>query len=115
MAQPGSEARMSKIIMPLVLRPQISPAVAAVACAHGALAGYLRWKDDPVVQEWASSVFFKRIYSPTDLNIWSAVQRWPGALVLTESRLDHLAVIAVFKPCRWSSSLPFNDLTLYSE
>lgn len=101
--------------MPLVLRPQISPAVAAVACAHGSLAGYLRWKDDPVVQEWVFSVFFKRIYRPIDMSTWSAVQRWPGALVLTESTLDHLPVIAVFKPCRWSSSLLFNELTLYAE
>lgn len=106
---------MNKIIMPLVLRPQVSPAVAAVACAHGALAGYLHWKDDPLVQAWVSSVFYKRIYCPADLTIWSAVQRWPGALVLTESQLDHLPVIAVFKPCRWSSSLPFNDLRLYGE
>jgi hypothetical protein len=106
---------MSKIIMPLVLRPQISPAVAAVACAHGALAGYLRWKDDPLVQEWVSSVFYKRIYRPNDLAAWSAVLRWPDVLVLTESQLDHLPVVAVFKPCRWSSGLPFSGLPLYAE
>jgi hypothetical protein len=104
---------VSKLIMPLVLRPQLSPAVAAIACAHGSLAGYLRWKDDPVVQEWISSVFFKRIFCPVDIVTWSAVLRWPEALVLTESQLDHLPVVAVFKPCRWSSGLIFNELPLY--
>ena len=105
---------MSKIIMPMVLRPQISPATAAIACAHGGLAGYLRWKDDPLVQEWISSVFYKRIYQPRDLTLWEAILRWPDALVLTESKLDRIQVIAVFKPCRWSSSLLFNELPLYS-
>ena len=105
---------MSKIMMPLVLRPHISAAAAAIACAHGALAGYLRWKDDPLVQEWISSVFYKRIYQPDDLSAWTAVLRWPEALVLTESKLDNLQVIAVFKPCRWSSALYFNDLPLYN-
>lgn len=105
---------MSKIMMPLVLRPHISAVAAAIACAHGALAGYLRWKDDPLVQEWISSVFYKRIYRSDDLSAWSAVLQWPDVLVLTESKLDTLQVIAFFKPCRWSSSLSFNDLPLSS-
>jgi hypothetical protein len=106
---------MSKIVMPMVLRSHISPAVAAIACAHGGLAGYLRWKDDPLVREWISGVFYKRIYRASDLDMWSAVCRWPDALVLSESQLDHMPVIAIFKPCRWSPSLLFNELPLYSE
>ncbi len=105
---------MSKIIIPLMLRPQISSAAAAIACAHGGLAGCLRWKDDPLVQEWSSSVFYKRVYQPCDLTMCEAILRWPDALVLTESKLDHMPVIAGFKPCRWSSSPLFNELPLYS-
>jgi len=37
-------------VMPLVLRPNRSPAAAEFLCSHGALAGYLRWKDEPIVQ-----------------------------------------------------------------
>lgn len=106
---------MNRIIMPMVLRPQISPAAAAIACAHAGLAGYLYWKDDPLVQEWISSVFYKRLYRAFDLDMWSAILRWPDALVLSESRLDHLPIIAVFKPRRWHPSLLFNELPLYSE
>jgi hypothetical protein len=105
--------RPGKIIMPMVVRPQLSPASVAIACAHGALAGYLKWKDDPIVQEWVSSIFYKRIYLPIDFQTWEAVKQWPDALVLSESKLDHLPVIAVFKPCRWSPSNRFNDFPLY--
>lgn len=99
----------------MVLRPQISPATAMVACAHGALAGYLRWKEDPIVQEWISSVFYKRIYQPADLAVWIAILRWPSVLVLTESQLDNLPVIAVFRPCLWSPGSLFDELPLYAE
>lgn len=103
-----------KIVMPMVLRPNLSPAAAAVACSHGALAGYLRWKDEPIVQQWIASVFYKRIYQARDLDMWQAIQKWPDSLVLTESALDHLAVIAVFMPRAWTPSNPFTGIPLYS-
>ncbi len=103
-----------KIIMPMVLRHSLSPAGCAIACAHGALAGYLRWKAEPIVEQWVSSVFYKRIYQVTDLAMWRQVQAMAGALILTESGLDHLAVVAVFIPRPWTTTSPFNDLPLYT-
>lgn len=99
--------------MPLVLRPGISPAAAAVACAHGALAGYMRWHAEPDTIAWVGGVFRKKIYQAPDLATWQAVQRWDGALVLTESALDNLTVVAVFRPRVLSPADLFYELPLY--
>jgi hypothetical protein len=108
-----SSMKPAKIIMPMVLAPDLDPGMAAVACAHGSLAGFLTWRDDPIVQEWLAATFYKRIYQAPDPITWRSVMAWPGALVLTESRLDHSPVLTVFKPMRWSSSTLFSNLPLY--
>ena len=103
----------SKIIMPLVLAPSLAPGPAAVACAHGALAGYLAWQDDAIVREWLSSTFFKRVYQAPDAQTWATVMKWSETMTLTESRLGNQPVIAVFNPMRWSNSNFFQNLPLY--
>lgn len=100
--------------MPIVVRPQLSPAAVALACAHGALAGYLKWQHDPLVQEWVSGIFFKQILQPIDLVTWEEILRWPDALVMTESALDHLPVAVVFRPRSCRTSHPLSDLPLYA-
>ena len=102
-----------KIIMPLVLAPDLTAGAAVVACAHGSLAGFLVWRADPIVQEWISMTFNKRIYQAPDLVTWRTVMAWPGALILTESRLGSIPVITVFKPLRWASGNCFANLPLY--
>lgn len=103
----------AKIIMPMVLAPGLTPGMAAVACAHASLAAYLTWRDDPVVQEWLANTFYKRIYQAPTADAWATVASWPGAYVLTETRLDNRPTIAVFKPQRWSSDNAFSSLPLY--
>lgn len=102
-----------RIIMHIVVRPQLSPAAVALACAHGALAGYLRWQHDPLVQQWAATVFYKRIYQAPDFSTWEAISAWPDVHIMTESNLDNLKVAAVFKPCRWHPSHLLNEFPLY--
>lgn len=102
-----------KIMMPMVLRHDVTATHAAIACAHGALAGYLKWRDEPIVQQWVSMIFYKRIYKAADLSMWNAVKEWRGALILTESKLDNLQTVAVFIPRVWSNSDIFNELPLY--
>lgn len=100
--------------MAIVVRPQLSPAAIALACAHGALAGYLRWQHDAAVQQWVSTTFYKRILQPVDLVTWEAILRWTDAIVMTESALDHLPVAVVFRPGICRTSHPLNDLPLYA-
>lgn len=104
---------VSKIIMPIVLRWDASPAVAAVACAHAGLAGYLRWKDDPVVQRWIDTVFYKRVYQAENYEQFHIIRKWGDHQVLTESALDNAEVAVVFRPQIWSKQLFFNTLSFY--
>ena len=103
----------SKIIMPMVLAPEIEPGMAAVACAHASLAGYLQWRDEPIVAQWLSKIFYKRIYQAPTAAVWANVLTWPCALVLTESRLDNRITVVVFRPMQWSSNNEFSELPLY--
>lgn len=105
-------------MMPIVIRPDLSPAAVAIACAHGGLAGYLKWNDDKIVKDWITpeinKAFFKRLYVAQDLKQFNIIKTWNfEKLILTESKLDNLETIIIFKPLYWSKSLLFNELKLY--
>lgn len=106
-----------KIKQYLVLRPDISPAVATIGIAHGVLACYLKYKDDPVVQDWVSGKygpFYKVICQARDIKEFDAIKKWNDSIIITESSLDNLPICIVFKPFIWSKSSIFCDLKLYS-
>jgi hypothetical protein len=107
----SKESTLLKIA--IVVRPQLSPAAIALACAHGALAGYLRWQHDTIVQEWVSGTFFKKILQPSAFGNWEAILRWLESLVMTESALEHLPVAIVFRPGVCRRSQPLCDIPLY--
>jgi hypothetical protein len=102
-----------KIKQYLVLRPSISPAIATIGVAHGVLASYLKWKDDPIVQEWVGGVFYKCICQARDMNEWEAIKKWPNNIIMTESSIGNIEICIVFKPFVWNKSSIFNELKLY--
>lgn len=116
---------MQKIIMPLVVKQSLSPSAIAIATAHASLAGYLKWKDSQIVQDWVNPVvnkaFFKRLYkckfkdvNKTEIEVFDLIKKWNFEhIILTESKLDNLETIIVFKPVIWSNSIYFNELELY--
>ena len=116
---------MSKIVMPIVVRQDLSASAIAIACSHGSLAGYLKWKDDQIVKHWIDPIinkaFFKRIYKckfkENNLNIlevFNNIKKWNyERIILTESALDNMETCIIFKPIKWSNSLYFTDLELY--
>lgn len=105
-----------KIKQYIVLHYNISPAVATIGCSHGVLAAYLKWKDDPMVQDWVSGKygpFYKVICQARNEQEWEAIKKWEGGLQITESSLDNLCIAIVFKPFIWSKSSIFTELKLY--
>ena len=102
-----------KIKQYLVLRPEISPPIACVAVAHGVLASYLKWQNEPIVQEWVNGVFYKCICQARDFKEWEAIKKWPDNIIMSESSLDNLEICIAFKPFLWSKSSIFNELKLY--
>jgi hypothetical protein len=100
------------------LHPDISPAIAAIGCAHGALAAYLKWKDDPIVQDWIGGKygpFYKVICKAIDINQFYAIKKWDNNILITESSLNNMCIAIVFKPFIWTKSSIFNELKLYSD
>lgn len=104
----------SKIKQYIVLRHEIPPSVATIGVAHGVLGAYLKWKDEPIVQQWVSGIFYKVICQARNLEEFEAVKKWPDGLQITESSLNGLCIAVVFKPVLWSKSHLYNELKLYS-
>jgi hypothetical protein len=105
-----------KIKQYIVLRHDISPAVACIGTAHGVLACYLKFKDDPVTQDWISGKygpFYKVICKARDSAEWEAIRKWNEGVEITESSLNGLAIAMVFKPFIWHKASIFNELQLY--
>jgi len=106
-----------KIKQYLVLRPEISPAVATIGVGHGVLAAYLKWQTDEIVKDWVSGKygpFYKVICQANDLNHFEMIKKWPDNIQITESRLDNLCICIVFKPFVWEKPSIFNELKLYN-
>jgi peptidyl-tRNA hydrolase len=102
-----------KIKQYIVLRQEIPPSVATIGVAHGVLGAYLKWKDEPIVQQWVSGIFYKVICQARNHEEFEAIKKWPDGLQITESSLNGLTIAVVFKPFEWSKSSIFNDLKLY--
>ena len=102
-----------KIKQYLIVRPNISPAIACIGVAHGVLGSYLKWQEDPIVKQWVGGIFYKVICQARDMNEWEAIKKWPDNIIITESSLGKLDICLAFKPFVWSKSSIFNDLKLY--
>jgi hypothetical protein len=68
-----------------------------LASAHASLAAYLKFKDNPEVEEWISGPFYKVICHVNDKEFEKA-KEYPEHVVLTESALDNKEVAIAFKP-----------------
>ena len=102
-----------KIKQYLVLRHEIPPSVATIGVAHGVLGSYLKWQNEPIVQQWVSGIFYKVICQARNYEEFEAIKKWPDGLQITESKLNGLCICVAFKPFVWSKSSIFNDLKLY--
>lgn len=87
---------------------------AMVAAAHGPLACYLRFRDDPQVQEWVAGPFNKSVCKVTYGQMELALRTLPGPddyVTLTESRLEGRVVAVAFKPRpEWPKTFGFFPL-----
>ena len=105
-----------KIKQYIVLRHEIPPSVATIGVAHGVLGSYLKFQNEPIVQDWVSGKygpFYKVICQANNQQEWDAIKKWPNGVIITESKLDNLEICVAFMPFIWSKSSIFNDLKLY--
>lgn len=99
--------------MYILVRDDIPLGFAMVAVAHASLAGYLRFKNEPEVQEWLSGPFFKTVCKVNDREFENAKQV-VDHVVITESALNNQEVAIVFRP-RQEWPKMFRFLKLYRD
>jgi hypothetical protein len=107
-------SKIEKIKQYIVLRHEISPAIAAIGVSHAVLGAYLKWRNEPIVEEWVAGIFYKVICQARNHDEWEAIKKWPNGLQITESSIGGTCIAIAFLPIRWSKGHIYNDLKLYS-
>ena len=88
---------MGKLKMYILVKDSVPVGKAIVSVAHASLGAYLKWQDDPDMQRWANSIFFKVVCKVSEADFEDA-KKLPEGLVITESTLDNQEVAVAFKP-----------------
>jgi peptidyl-tRNA hydrolase len=79
---------------------------------HASLACYLRFKDDPDMQEWLKTSFKKVTCKVSDKEFWRAAKT-KDYVSIFENDLDHMLMALAFKP-RKNYPKYFSKFRLYS-
>ena len=100
--------------MYVLILDDVSLGLALVAAAHGHLACYLKFRDDPAVQEWVAGPFNKSVCKVTRDQYNLALRNLPdpeGYVVITESTAGGRETAIVFKPrSEWPKAFSFFPL-----
>ena len=97
--------------MYILLKKSVPFDKAPVITAHASLACYLKYQDNPDMQEWVNGTFYKVICKVNNSKFEQA-KEIENNVVLTESTLDNDEVCVVFCP-REEYSYFFKKLSLW--
>lgn len=100
--------------MYILVKDTIPLGLAMNAVGHSALACYLKFKDDPIMEEWLNTSFRKVTCKVTEEEFERAKQRPEDHIVMTELTLDKAETAIAFKPAKEFHKF-FNFLKLYKE
>jgi peptidyl-tRNA hydrolase len=81
--------------MYILIKDNIEPGFAITAAAHGALACYLKFKDEPNMAKWLDQSF-KKVVCRVGATEFESAKAFADHVVMTESALGETAI--VFKP-----------------
>jgi len=96
--------------MYILLKDSLPEGFAVLAAAHASLACYLKFQEDPAMQEWVSETFYKVICMVNDKEFEKA-KSFEDGVVLTESALENQEVAIAFKPrTEWPKAFRFYRL-----
>lgn len=103
--------RVRRLKMYILVRDDVTPGFAILAAAHGALAGYLQFKDRDETRYWISGPFRKVVCS-VSADEFEQARQVPDGVVITESALEGREVAIAFRPReQWPPE--FRALRLY--
>lgn len=83
--------------MYILIKDDIEPGLAVTAAAHGALACYLKFKNDPEMSAWLDRSF-KKVVCRVDAKEFESAKTLGEHVVMTESALGGAETAIVFKP-----------------
>lgn len=98
--------------MYILVKDTIPLGLAMNAVGHSALGCYLKFKDDPIIEEWLTTSFRKVTCKVTEEEFERAKQRPEEHIVMTELALDGAETAIAFKPAKEFHKF-FNFLKLY--
>lgn len=101
-----------KAKMYILVKDTIPLGLAMNAVAHAAVACYLKYKDDQIMEEWLSDSFRKVTCKVTEEEFERAKQQPEDHIVMTELALDKAETAVAFKPAKEFSKF-FKFLRLY--
>lgn len=97
--------------MYILIKDSIDLGHAVNSVAHGSLMGYLKWKDDPIMDLWLDNYMRKVTCRVTDKE-YEKAKTYNDYGIITELAFDNAEVGIVFKP-RWEYPKFFNFLKLF--
>lgn len=101
-----------KLKMYILVKSSIPIGLGANAIGHTSLATFLKFKDDPVMQEWVQSKHFRKVTCIVSDEQFEKSKKYGDFLIMTEDAIDDVEVAIGFKPReKWPEF--FGSLKLY--
>ena len=97
--------------MYILIKDDVPLGFAMVAAAHASLAGYLKFRDSPEVEQWLAGPF-RKVVCRVSHREFEQAKMVSDYVSITEASLNHSEVALAFKPrSEWPES--FRYLRLY--
>ena len=94
----------------ILIKQDVDVGHALLACAHGSMMCYLKFKDTPEFDEYLKNSFRKCVCSLNDKE-FEAAKQFDDYVIVTESALGNAETALVFKPrMEWPKAFKFYKL-----
>ena len=98
--------------MYILIKQSVPIGLGVNAVGHTSLATYLKFKDDPVLQEWITSKHFRKVTCIVSDEQFEKAKKYPNHVIMTENALGDAEIAIGFCPREeWSDF--FRSLKLY--
>ena len=102
---------MNNLKMYILIKDDIDSGHAINSAAHAGLIGYLKWKDDPIIDLWLND-YFRKVTCKVTEKEYKKAKTYNDYEIITELAFDNKEVGLVFKP-RWEYPKLFKFLKLF--
>lgn len=94
----GGFVTEKKLKMYILVRQSVPIGLGVNAVGHTSLATYMKFKDDPVMQEWVTSKHFRKVTCIVSDEQFEKAKKYPDHVIMTENAIDNAEVAMGFCP-----------------